>query len=144
MPFPLDALRSDGVERMSPFSIPAHVLEAAAKAIHAEICEQEPERGAPRDACGTPGGSRAPNRPGTRRSESGREHGHGRMLEHRRRGTVCTMTQPLRNLACKLWDGHEWGAWDDRRWENLLGLSYSVRWCRKCGTRDIAAWDWFR
>jgi hypothetical protein len=50
------------------------------------------------------------------------------------------MSLPLRNLACKLWSGHEWGAWDERRWENLLGLSYRVRWCRKCGARDIASW----
>jgi hypothetical protein len=36
------------------------------------------------------------------------------------------MSQQLRNLACKLWSGHEWGPWDSRRWESLL--------------RDIGRW----
>jgi hypothetical protein len=50
------------------------------------------------------------------------------------------MSRPVRNVACKMWSGHEWGEWDPRRWQSLLGLSYRVRWCRKCGDRDIGAW----
>lgn len=57
-----------------------------------------------------------------------------------RRAWSRVVSQPLRNLACKLWDGHEWGSWDSRRFQNLLGLSYRVRWCRKCGAQDIASW----
>lgn len=42
-------------------------------------------------------------------------------------------------MACKLWSGHEWSTWDKPLYENLLGLKYRVRWCRKCGQRDIAS-----
>lgn len=50
------------------------------------------------------------------------------------------MARPVAWLDCVLRTGHQWGPWDPRRWENLLGLSYSVRWCMRCGKRDIGGY----
>jgi hypothetical protein len=50
------------------------------------------------------------------------------------------MTLIARYIACKVWCGHEWGAWDSRTWENLIGVVYRVRWCKKCGTAHRELW----
>jgi hypothetical protein len=54
------------------------------------------------------------------------------------------VSRPLRNLHCKLWSGHDWGPWQPSLWTNLVGLnllgfSYRVRWCKKCGAQDTAS-----
>lgn len=38
-------------------------------------------------------------------------------------------------LHCWL-TGHDWGEWDSRVWENLLGNEFRVRWCNQCGAQQ--------
>ena len=49
------------------------------------------------------------------------------------------MARPLAYLECVLKTGHDWGPYERQLYENLLGLSYRVRWCRHCGKQDIAS-----
>lgn len=43
-------------------------------------------------------------------------------------------------IACWL-NGHRWGAWSSKPWQNVFGVEFAVRFCGQCGARQTRGWS---